>query len=147
MLKDLTVSKKAGLVLLIAGLIQVFGMQLAEYVFPGYSISQNYISDLGANNITSALLFNVTLFILGIGVICASIWLLKINVDKIFCGLLIFAGIGCVIVSIFNLKTIGSVHYLGAFMAFVLSAFAAIRARYTVLRGNRLGDITMVLGS
>jgi hypothetical membrane protein len=145
-LKDLSVREKAGTLLLAGCLIQFFGMQIAEYVYPGYSVSHNVISDLGANNITSALLFNITLFIFGAVVMITFYVLQKRGMDKVFCYLLIFAGVGAILVSIFNEKTIIAVHYTGAFLAFVLTAFAAMRSYHTIFKGRMQGKFSLVLG-
>lgn len=38
----------AGILLLVAGLVSFTGIHLAEFLYPGYSVSQNFVSDLGA---------------------------------------------------------------------------------------------------
>jgi len=145
-LKALSVREKAGTLLLAGCLIQFFGMQIAEYVYPGYSVSSNVISDLGANNLTSALLFNITLFIFGAAVIITFFILQKRGMDKAFCYLLIFAGVGAIIVAIFNENTISAVHNMGAFLAFVLTAFAAMRSYHTIFKGKVQGTFSLILG-
>ncbi|MEI6795309.1 MAG: DUF998 domain-containing protein [Methanomassiliicoccales archaeon] len=144
--KDLSVREKAGTLLLAGCIIQFFGMQIAEYVYPGYSVSHNFISDLGGHNLTSALLFNITLFIFGASVIIAFYWMKKDGMDKIFCYLLMLAGLGAIIVSIFNENTILAIHYTGAFMAFCLTAFAAMRSYGTIFKGRIQGKFSLVLG-
>jgi hypothetical membrane protein len=145
-LKNMSVREKAGTLLLAGCIIQFFGMQIAEYVYPGYSVSHNYISDLGAHNLTSAFLFNITLFIFGAAVIISLYWMKKDGMDKVFCYLLMFAGLGAIIVSIFNEKTISAIHYTGAFMAFCLTAFAAMRSYSTIFKGKIQGKFSLVLG-
>ena len=145
-LKDMTVRDKAGTILVAGCLLQFFGMQIAEYVYPGYSVSHNYISDLGAHNLTSALLFNITLFLFGAAVIIAFYMMKKDGLDPMFCNLLMLAGVGAIIVSIFNEKTISAIHYTGAFMAFCLAAIAGIRSYRIIFKGNVQGKISMVLG-
>lgn len=145
-LKGLSIRDKAGALLLAGCLVQFFGMQIAEYVYPGYSVSHNVISDLGANNLTSALLFNITLFVFGAAVILTFYILQKRGMDRVFCYLLMLAGVGAIIVAVFNEKTIIQVHYLGAFLAFVLTAFAAMRSYHTIFKGKVQGIFSLILG-
>jgi hypothetical membrane protein len=142
----MTDREKLGTVLLAGCLLQFFGMQIAEYVYPGYSVSQNYISDLGVDVLASALLFNVTLFIFGACVVLVFYKLRQQGMDNLLCLLLIFAGVGAIIVSIFNEHTIGAIHYTGAVMAFCLTALAAIRSNMTIFHGTSLGKLCVALG-
>ncbi|MBU3966041.1 MAG: hypothetical protein KKG76_01510 [Euryarchaeota archaeon] len=65
--------KRASGVLLFTGAVLVIiGIHLAEFLYPGYSVSGNYISDLGATCRAtcivyqpSAFIFNSSLIILG----------------------------------------------------------------------------------
>jgi hypothetical membrane protein len=63
----------AGVLLFIGAAQFVLGLLIAEFLYPGYSASANYISDLGATchnkiciiNQPSAYIFNTSIFLLG----------------------------------------------------------------------------------
>lgn len=56
--------KVAGVFFFIATSQFVLGLVIAEALYPGYSISTNYISDLGVG--PSSMVFNVSIFLLGL---------------------------------------------------------------------------------
>jgi hypothetical membrane protein len=56
--------KIAGLLLFIGGIQCVLGIIIAETLYPDYSTSENWISDLGVG--PSALIFNSSIFLLGV---------------------------------------------------------------------------------
>lgn len=145
-LNSLSSKKVAGTVVLAACLVQFFCMQIAEYIYPGYSVSQNYISDLGGNYLAPAILFNVSLFIFGAAVVVAFFMLQKGGLDKTLCYLLVLAGAGAIVVAVFNENTVHIIHYTGAVMAFVLTALAAIQADRTIFRGTVQGRFSLLLG-
>jgi hypothetical membrane protein len=57
-------NKVAGTLFFIADTQFVLCLIIAEALYPGYSVSANYISDLGVG--PSALVFNATVFLLGL---------------------------------------------------------------------------------
>lgn len=63
----------AGTIIFVAGAQFVLGMLVAEALYPNYSISQNYISDLGAG--PSAAIFNSSVFLLGLMVVAGAYFL------------------------------------------------------------------------
>jgi len=56
--------KVAGVLFFIAAAQFILGLIVAEALYPGYSISKNYISDLGAG--PSSTVFNTSIFLLGL---------------------------------------------------------------------------------
>jgi hypothetical membrane protein len=56
--------KVAGMLFFIAATQFVLGLTIAEALYPGYSVSDNYISDLGIG--PSAVIFNSSVFLLGL---------------------------------------------------------------------------------
>jgi hypothetical membrane protein len=136
----------AGTVVLAASLLQFFCMQIAEYIYPGYSVSQNYISDLGGHYLAPAILFNVSLFIFGAAVTVVFIMQHKAGLDRTLCYLLALAGVGAMVVAVFNENTVHAIHYTGAVMAFVLTALAAIQAYRTTFKGTAQGAFSLLLG-
>ena len=78
--------------IMFVGAVQfVFGLNLAEDLYPGYSVSTNYISDLGANydvdcNIVqpSSTIFNSSAFLVGLLVLVAAIFIFRAFRTKLF---------------------------------------------------------------
>ncbi len=124
----------AGLLLFAGALILLFGMMLAEFTYPGYSMADNYISDLGNfSHPVPAVIFNVSIIVFGAMAIYAGM-LLKTALDKWLGILLILAGAGGIGVGIFNESTIQAIHYMCAFTVFVcggLAVYWSARVLYT----------------
>ena len=59
----------AGALLFSGSTILILAMMIAEAIYPGYSIAQNYISDLGVGS--TAPIFNTAIILYGAGVIAA----------------------------------------------------------------------------
>jgi hypothetical membrane protein len=118
----------AGLLLFAGALILLFGMMLAEFTYPGYSMADNYISDLGNFSYpVSAVIFNASIIVFGAMAIYAGM-LLKTALDKWLGILLILAGIGGIGVGIFNEGTILAIHYVCAFTVFACGGIAIYRS-------------------
>jgi hypothetical membrane protein len=108
----------------------------AEATYPGYSVSQNYISDLGgAINGTfvqpAAAVLDTTLVVGGL-LIIGGAYAIHLVLDKrvfpsTFPLLIALAGIGSVGVGVFN-ETFGIVHRLLSALTFIAGGFAAIAA-------------------
>jgi hypothetical membrane protein len=90
--------KVAGAVLFVGGSQFVLGMLVAEALYPGYSISQNLISDLGAG--PSAWIFNSSVFLLGLMLIVSACFVHRF-VHRLATGLLLLAGAGAMGVGVF----------------------------------------------
>ena len=124
----------AGLLLFAGSLILLFGMMLAEFTYPGYSMADNYISDLGNfSHPVPAVLFNASIIIFGIMAIYAGVLLMTV-LDQWLGILLILAGAGGIGVGIFNEGTILAIHYVCAFTVFFCGGIAicwSARVLYT----------------
>jgi len=124
----------AGAFMFVGGVQFVIGMLLAEILYPGYSVSGNYISDLGATCretcITfqpSAFIFNTSAMILGILVLLSSycIWH---QFQNYFISIMIgLSGLGALGVGLFP-ETAGVLHVLVSLIAFLFAALSAIAA-------------------
>jgi hypothetical membrane protein len=114
----------AGLLLFAGALLLLFGMMLAEFTYPGYSMANNYISDLGNfNHPVPAVIFNVSLTLFGAMAIYAG-RLLRTALDRWLGTLIILAGAGGMGVGIFNEGTILAIHYVCAFTTFFCGGIA-----------------------
>ncbi len=117
--------KLAGAIVFAGSGLFLLGMVVAEAMYPGYSISENYISDLGIG--PSAHIFNTAVIIFGLAVL-AGIFLLRDEFrSRIFLLLLAFSGIGSIGVGIFP-ETIFYPHAISAFTTFTFGGLGAIIA-------------------
>jgi hypothetical membrane protein len=115
-----------GTILVAAAIQLLFLVNIAEFLYPGYSVSQNYISDLGVGPSPSKEVFTLGLLIFGLLVLLASS---KLYANKGSYLWLFFAlsGIGAVGVAVFNEDT-GWPHVLFALLAFLFGNLAAVYA-------------------
>jgi hypothetical membrane protein len=92
--------KVAGFLLLVGALQFVLGMIISEALYPEYSTSNNYISDLGVG--PSALIFNSSIFLLGLLIVVSAYFVQRAFNSKLFSILLAVTGIGAMGVGIFT---------------------------------------------
>ncbi len=134
-------AKTAGIIFFIGITQLIFGVTIAEVYYPGYNISQNYISDLGIG--PSAIIFNVSVFLLGLFIIFGTYFLYKVLKNKFFNVMLILIGIGCMGVGIFT-DDVQPIHSIAAIIIFLFGGFAAIFS-YKLLK-IRFKLINIILG-
>lgn len=116
-------TKVAGALFLIAASQLVLGLVVAEALYPGYSVSANYVSDLGVG--PSSAIFNTSVFLLGAMILVGVFFLRKSNGLKTLSALLLLMALGSMGVGIFT-KNITVVHGGVSLVAFFFSALAAI---------------------
>ncbi len=114
----------AGSILFAASAGFIIAMNIAEFLYPGYSASQNTISDLGIRY-PSSIIFNTSIVVFGLLIIAGSYFLYRVYKKKIFSGFLILSAIGAICVGIFP-ETTGNIHLAAAFIAFLFGGLAAI---------------------
>jgi hypothetical membrane protein len=120
-------------VLLLAGSVQfVFGMSIAEYLYPGYSASKNFISDLGATcretcivYEPSASIFNSSVSLLGLLVLASSYFFHRSFRKAVITILLAVTGVGAVGVGVFP-ETAGVLHSISSLITFLAAGLAVI---------------------
>lgn len=123
------------MVFFIGSTIFMLGLNLAELLYPGYSVSQNYISDLGATcrsgicNIVqpSAIIFNSSIILTGICVLIGSYILSSKFKSRFLSIFMAFSGIGAICVGIFPEYT-GNIHRFAALITFIFGGFSPIAA-------------------
>jgi hypothetical membrane protein len=117
----------AGIALFI-GVAQFFlFMLLAELMYPHYSVSTNFISDLGVGK--TAFIFNTTIEVMGIALIISGILLRKFSPALLV--VLILAGIGAIGVGLFPENT-GRPHFLFSFLAFLMGSIVPYFILYKI---------------
>jgi hypothetical membrane protein len=131
--------RRAG-ALMFAGAAQfLFFLVVAESLYPGYSISTQPISDLGATCAAgvcviqqpSSAVFDATVFLLGASVFVGAFFI-YISRSRLIGGLAALSAWGVMGVGIFP-ETTGVVHVIVSFIAFFFGGIAAI-ASYSMLR-------------
>lgn len=122
----------AGVFLFIGAVQFVLGMLIAEFLYPGYSTSINYISDLGATCRTtciiyqpSASIFNISVFLVGVLTLVSSYFIWREFYNRLISLLFGLSGIGMAGVGLFP-ETAGTVHLIVSFMAFFFGGLSAI---------------------
>jgi hypothetical membrane protein len=121
----------AGLFLFVGTTQFAIGMIIAEAVDPTYSVSTNYISDLGVR--AGAAIFNSSIIILGLTILATSWFILRAFHDRILMVIVLLAGVGAVGVGVFTEKAPYGLHSIVSFITFLFAALSAILA-FRVLR-------------
>src|SRR5437667_5423634 len=137
----------AGLFLFV-GIAQfaVIGLTVSEAVYSeasptGYSISQNYISDLGVG--PAALVFNPSIILVGVLVLATAWFLWRAVGDRILSIVVALAGAGAIVVGVFT-EAFGVVHELVSLWTFIFIGLSAILAALIVRPPFRY--ISVILG-
>ncbi len=122
----------AGALLFLVGVLAFLGIITAETFYPGYSTSQNQISDLGAtqppNSIImqpSATIFNATMIVSGLLIIAASYFIHRAFRSYAVTVSLALFGIGALGVGIFP-GNYGDLHAIFALLTFIAGGLSAI---------------------
>jgi hypothetical membrane protein len=115
--------KVAGTLFFIAASQFVLGLVVAEALYPNYSISGNYISDLGVG--PSSMIFNSSVFLLGLLLIVGAYFLQRAFNSKTLTMFLVLTAIGVMGVGVFT-ENSGSIHSVVSFIAFLFGGLSAI---------------------
>ncbi len=123
--------KVAGALLFLGGAQFSVGLIVAEAIYPNYSISQNYISDLGVWGQPSAVVFNPSVFLFGLLIVAGAYLIHREFKVHYFALFFMLAGLGSVGVGVFPENTflangIPVFHSIFALMAFLFGGVAAI---------------------
>ncbi|GAB6947273.1 DUF998 domain-containing protein [Vulcanisaeta sp. JCM 16161] len=110
----------AGLLIFIGVAEFLLLMLIAEALYPGYSVSRNYISDLGVG--PTAVIFNFSIIIMGLLLIIAAV--LAWGLSRVFAITIALTGIGAMGVGIFP-ETIHPFHLIFALIAFLLASISS----------------------
>jgi hypothetical membrane protein len=137
--------KVAGTLFLVGAAQFIVGMVLAEALYSGYSVADNYISDLGVG--PSALVFNFSVFLLGLLAVIAALLIWRSTgsnaTAKITPILFFIAGIGVMGVGIFT-EHAGALHGVVSLVAFLFGGLSAIAAYK--MEKTPLNYISVIMG-
>jgi hypothetical membrane protein len=135
-------TKVAGALLFIAATQFILGITIAEALYPSYSISGNYISDLGTG--PSSMIFNSSIFLLGLLIAIGTYSMRHIQGFNAVNTLLFLMALGTMGVGIFTQDFV-FVHSAVATMAFIFSGLSAIASARVLKKPFSL--ISIVLGA
>jgi len=121
----MAILRSPGLWLLVGGLEILFLIHLSELLYPGYSISANYISDLGVGPMLSSAMFTVAVILFGLMALLAAALLRQRDRKSLIWLLLALSGIGAIGVGAFN-EGYPLVHRPSALLAFLFGNLAAL---------------------
>jgi hypothetical membrane protein len=133
--------KTAGILFFIASTQFVLGLIVAEALYPSYSVSNNYISDLGVG--PSSVIFNSSIFLLGFLSIIGAYFLPRTTDFRVLTILLALMAIGAMGAGVFT-KDFTTIHGAVSSMAFVFGGLSAIIS-FKVLK-TPLSAMSVVLG-
>lgn len=127
-------ASKAGVAIFLGGVQFSLAIILAEVYYPGYSVSTNTLSDLGANcsssgscviSQPSSMIINTSVIILGLLVIAGAYFLQKAFAWAPATALITLAGIGAIGVGVFP-ETAGILHGIFSLIVFLFAGLTAI---------------------
>ncbi len=120
----------------------IIAMTVAESLYPGYSVHQNYISDLGVG--PTAPIFNVSIVIFGILALIAGVLLLR-ELRMPFTVAMILAGLGAIGVGLFPE---GSPYHLHTAFSLVAFLFGGLTAAFSYrVQPRALSAVSIALGA
>ncbi len=126
--------RAAGVLLFTGAALFITGMHMAEYLYPGYSVSGNYISDLGATCRAtcivyqpSAVIFNSSVILFGLLILISAYLIWREFNNSIIAALFCLSGLGAAGVGLFP-ETAGFLHVIVSFITFFFGALATIAA-------------------
>lgn len=122
----MTIPRSPGLWLFLGGLEMLLLLHLAEFLYPGYSVSQDYISELGVGPTTPRLVFTIALIAFGLMALTASFLLRQKEPKSRLWLLLMLSAVGAIGVAVFDMDNFREVHGLSALLAFLFGNLAAV---------------------
>ena len=124
--RAMTFLRSPGLWLLVGGLEFLFLLNLSEFLYPGYSVSSDYISDLGVGPMPSSAIFTVAVILFGLMALIAAALMRQRNKKSLIWIFLALTGIGAIGVGSVNENYISLVHRASALAAFLFGNLAAL---------------------
>jgi hypothetical membrane protein len=143
-------AKAAGTLLLVGSFQFVIALVVAEAIYPNYSTSANYISDLGVWGKPSAAIFNISIVLFGLLNLVSSYFIKKhFRLGKIAYWFSL-AALGTLFVGLFPENTLlvngfPLIHGIAALLAFIAGGAAAVAA-YTYTK-TPFKIISIILGA
>jgi hypothetical membrane protein len=118
--------RSPGLLLLVGAIEMIILVNLAEFLYPGYSVSQDYISELGVGPAAPRAVFTVALITFGVLVLVASYSLRERGRQSRLWLLLSLSAVGAIGVAVFDMDNFSVLHGLSALLAFLFGNLGAV---------------------
>lgn len=128
-------ASKAGVAIFVGAVQFSIGLILAEIYYPGYNVSTNYVSDLGATcpspggtcviNQPTSMIFNTSIVILGLMILVGAYFLNRAYRWRPATVMISLAGIGAMGVGLFP-ETTGIWHSIFSLVVFLFAGLTAI---------------------
>ncbi|HUK79834.1 MAG TPA: DUF998 domain-containing protein [Nitrososphaerales archaeon] len=127
-------ASKAGVAIFVGGVQFSIFLILAEIYYPGYNVSTNYVSDLGATcpssgacviNEPTSMIFNVSIALLGLLILLGAYFLQRAFRLTPATVMVALSGIGALGVGLFP-ETTGIVHSIFSLIVFLFAGLAAL---------------------
>lgn len=134
--------KMAGTLLIVASVQFLLLLVVAEALYPDYSVSKNYISDLGVGS--TALLFNSSVFLLGLITVVGAYVAQRAFGFRVFTVLLLLTGIGAMGVGLFP-EDVPVFHGVFSLIAFLFGGISVV-VSYK-LQNSPLSFFSVILGA
>jgi hypothetical membrane protein len=134
--------KVAGTLVFVGSVQFIIAMIVAEALYPYYSVAGNYISDLGVGS--TALLFNSSVFLLGLLIVGGSYFVYRAFGSKLILVLLVLTGVGAIGVGLFS-ETAGYIHTVFSLITFLFGGLSAIM--FYEAEESPFSWLSVVLGS
>ncbi|MFW9925800.1 MAG: DUF998 domain-containing protein [Candidatus Thorarchaeota archaeon] len=131
----------SGFCFLVGGIQWFLGILAAESWYDGYSSRIDYVSDLGTG--PTALIYNTSVFLLGVFVLIGTIFLYKTRRKRVLPSLLLICSIGIMGVGVFP-ANLQPMHSIATLLAILFGSLAAV-ASFTY-QTKPLSIISVVLG-
>jgi hypothetical membrane protein len=113
----------AGTLLFVAATQMVLALIVSEALYPGYSTSLNYISDLGVG--PSAVYFNTSIVLLGLLILGAVYFLHRAFNYTVLTVFLVLAAVGAIGVGVFT-EDFPTIHPIVSLITFLFGGLSAI---------------------
>jgi hypothetical membrane protein len=141
-------SKRIAGLLFVVGVVQyVLAIVISEAVYSGYSVGQQYVSDLGDWSLAgnNASIFNTSIILYGLFIIAGAYCIQRAFKSRLLTSLLTISGIGCAGVGVVAENIFLPVHSVFALFAMVGGAASAIMSRKFVK--SPLSYVSVILGA
>jgi hypothetical membrane protein len=149
---------KIGGVLYVVAVFQFFVFELvAETLYSGYSVSSNYISDLGATCVNppstldcvvhqpSAEVFDATVLLMGVMLLAGAFFVFHGTRKKLYFVSSALADLAILLIGVFPENT-GWAHAIASEVAFVFTGISLVLA-WTIVKGDVIRYLAVALGA
>jgi len=120
------VLRSPGLWLFVSALELLLLVHLAEFLYAGYSVSEDYLSELGVGPAAPRAVFVFALVAFGLMALWASFLLRQETPKSRLWLMLAISAIGAIGVGVFDMDNFSALHGLSALLAFLFGNLAAI---------------------